>query len=281
MAEEREKRASGMMVTTGFQGVGKTYLNMHIIYKYCQDKIKTKVRGRKVLIMDTNGEFTKEQFERNNINNFDPKIIAVKDIAQWSLSDVVECRRIDGKSLSIAQKKDLITKIVEYFRNGMLVLEDINTYIINVAQMEEIVGGLVNLRHRGVDMIVSYQSLRAVEPRMYTNSRWVRMHYQSDNVDDVKGKIPNVPLYKIAQIIVNDKYLVQGDKRFYLYISNGEQKITGRFSKREFKNAVRKYLYLKKARIKEQMSMENVKEAEAVDQLTRQFYIQYYGNADK
>lgn len=279
-ATPQSQREAGMMVATGIQGVGKTYLNMHIIKDYVKDKIKTKVRGRKALIMDTNGEYTQEQFERNNIPNFSPKTISVKDIPQWSLSDAVECRRIDAKNLGIAEKKEVIQYIIRYYRNGMLVLEDINTYILNVTHMEEIVGGLVNLRHRAVDMLISYQSLRAVEPRIYTNARWMRMHYQADNVNDIKGKIANLPMYKIAQIIVNNRYF-SGDQRFYLYIYNFANKIEGAFSKKEFKDACRQYLNANKKHIREFKEMNNVSMEQAIEGQINQYYNQYYGNANK
>ena len=54
-----------MMTTTGVQGVGKTYQNMYLIHNYGKDKLLNKVKGRKALIYDTNGEYTKEQFEKN------------------------------------------------------------------------------------------------------------------------------------------------------------------------------------------------------------------------
>jgi hypothetical protein len=274
------QREAGMMIATGIQGVGKTYLNMHIIKDYVKDKLKSKVKGRKCLIMDTNGEYTGSQFERNNIPDFAPKTISVKDIAQWSLSDAIECRRIDAKNLGIQEKKDVIQHIVRFYRNGMLVLEDINTYILNVTHMEEIIGGLVNLRHRAVDMLISYQSLRPVEPRMYTNARWMRMHYQADNVNDIKGKISNLPMYKIAQIIVNNRYFA-GDQRFYLYIYNFANKIEGQFSKKEFKDACRQYLNSNKKYIKEYKEMNNVSMEQAVEGQINQYYNQYYGNSNK
>ena len=85
MAEEKDikpksEREAGMMVLTGVQGVGKTYLNMHIIKDYVKDKFYNKVRGRKCLIMDTNGEYTKSQFARNDIDNFEPKMIFLHDV---------------------------------------------------------------------------------------------------------------------------------------------------------------------------------------------------------
>ena len=276
----KNEREAGMMIVTGIQGVGKTYLNMHVIKDYVKDKFYNKVRGRKCLIMDTNGEYTKEQFSRNDIDNFSPKVISVKDIPQWGLSDSTECRRIDAKNLGIKEKKDVIQYIIKHFRNGMLVLEDINTYILNVTHMEEIVGGLVNLRHRAVDMLISYQSLRAVEPRMYGNARWMRMHYQADNVDDIKGKINNLPMYKIAQISVNTRYF-SGDKRFYLYIYNFANKIEGKFTKKEFKDACRKYLLANKKYIKEFKSMHLCTEEQAIEGQVKQYYDQYYGNSNK
>jgi hypothetical protein len=276
----KKQRPAGMMVTTGVQGVGKTYKNMYIIKDYVADKFFNKVRGRKCLIFDTNGEFTPDQFERNDIKNFNPRVIALKDIPEWSISDVVECRRIDAKNLSIPEKKKVLEYIIRWFKNGLLVVEDINTYILNVTHMEEIVGGLVNLRHRGVDMLISYQSLRAVEPRMYSNSRWMRLHYQQDNVNDIKGKIANIALYKIAEIIVKTRYW-NGDERFFVYIHCFANKIEGQFTKKEFLDACEKYLNTNKKEIKEYMEMNNVSKEDAKKSVCKQFYNQYYGNSNK
>jgi hypothetical protein len=278
---KKSERAAGMMVTTGVQGVGKTYQNMYIIKSYVSDKFFNKVRGRKCLIMDTNGEYTKEQFSRNDIENFTPRLIALKDIPSWSMAtDIIECRRIDAKNLSISEKKKVLEYIIRYYKNGLLVVEDINTYILNVTHMEEIVGGLVNLRHRGVDMLISYQSLRAVEPRMYSNSRWMRLHYQQDNVNDIKGKIANVALYKIAEIIVKTRYF-NGDKRFFVYIHCFENKIEGKFTKVEFLEACEKYLNTNKREIKEYCEMNDATKLDALKWLKKQLYEQYYGNTNK
>jgi hypothetical protein len=92
------QREAGMMCITGVQGVGKTYLNQHIIYDYCRDKPSIKVRGRKALIFDTNGEYTKTQFEKNGISNFEAKVISLKDISNWSKDPNIECRRIEAKT---------------------------------------------------------------------------------------------------------------------------------------------------------------------------------------
>lgn len=272
-----ENREAGMMTVSGVQGVGKTYQNMHIIKEYVIDKFQTKVKGRRCLIFDTNGEYTESQFAKNNIPNFQVKMIAIKDVKDWCYNGKVECRRIDASNLSIAEKRAAVEYLVSVLRNGMLVLEDINTYILNLTHMEDIVSGLVNLRHRACDVLISYQSLRPVEPRVWQNSRWIRMHYQADNVTDIKGKLPNPSLFKIAQIIVNEKYF-SGDKRFFVYIYNFQNKIVGKFTKDEFMDACRLYLNANKKYVKEYRDMHNVSIEEALEGQAKQYFNQYYGN---
>lgn len=272
-----ENREAGMMTVSGVQGVGKTYQNMHIIKDYVIDKFYNKVKGRRCLIFDTNGEYTQEQFAKNDIPNFKVRMIALQDVKDWCYKGEVECRRIDAKNLSIAEKRAAVEYLVSVLRNGMLVLEDINTYILNLTHMEDIVSGLVNLRHRACDVLISYQSLRPVEPRVWQNSRWIRMHYQADNVNDIKGKLPNPILFKIAQIIVNNRYF-NGDKRFFVYIYNFQNKIVGKFTKQEFMDACKLYLNANKKYIKEYRDMHNVSMDEALEGQTKQYFNQYYGN---
>lgn len=271
------QREAGMMCTTGVQGVGKTYQNMHIIKDYSKDKFYNKVPGRKCLIFDTNGEYTKDQFAKADIPNFDPKRIALADVRAWSLGTNVECRRIDGKGASIPQKKEALELLLKNYVDGMLVIEDINTYILSINFMEEIVGGLVNLRHRAVDVLISYQSLRPVEPRIWQNSRWVRMHYQSDNVNDIKGKVTNPEMFKVAQNIINNRYF-DGDQRFFVYIHNFANKIEGKFTDAEFDLACRQYYSANKKYIKEYKDAQGVSMDEALNGLVKQLGMKYkYG----
>jgi hypothetical protein len=271
------ERYAGMMATTGAQGVGKTYQNMYIIRDYVKDKFASKVKGRKCLIFDTNGEYTTTMFAKNDIPNFEVKRIAVKDIKAWCRSNVAECRRIDGKNLGIKEKKALLEYVLSVYVNGMLVIEDINTYILNVTHMEEIVGGLVNLRHKACDVLISYQSLRPVEPRIWQNSRWIRMHYQADNVDDIKNKVTNAELFKIAQLIVNQRYWNE-DHRFFLYIFVLANKLEGDFSIEEFKEASVKYLRIDKKKIKEYKEISQCSDEEAISVQTDRLVKSYYGN---
>jgi len=278
---DKTQRESGMMAVTGIQGVGKTYLNMYIIKDYVKDKFYNKVKGRKCLIMDTNGEYTASQFKKNDIDNVSARTIAVKDIPAWCRTEGGEVRRIDAKNIGLDEKIKIIEYVIEHFRNGMLVLEDINTYILNVTHLKEIVSGLVNLRHRAVDILISYQSARAVEPRIWQNARWVRMHYQADNMNDIKGKLPNVTMYKIAQILVNNRYF-DGDKRFYVYVHNFANKIEGAFTKAEFETACGQFLGSNKREVKEFQEMYDKRNFEDAKKLLVTQYVEmYYGNSDK
>ena len=278
--EEKTKniggRECGMMCITGIQGVGKTYQNMHTIKDYIKDKFYNKVKGRKVLIFDTNGEYTQTEFKKADID-LSPKRLALRDVAAYGRADIAECRRLDASGVSLAEKKEAIEYIIRHYRNGMLVLEDINTYILNMTHMAAVVSGLVNLRHRGVDVLISYQSARPVEPRVWQNSRWVRMHYQADNINDIKGKLPNVALYKIAQILVNNRYF-SGDQRFFVFILSFQNKIDGQFTLEEFKTAVHQYLNTNKKLIKEYADMHSISVKDALDKTIDSYTTQYYGN---
>lgn len=276
----KKKRECGMMAVAGGQSIGKTYLSMHVIADYIKDKIEKGVRGRKMLIFDTNGEYVESQFEANGIKNFKVRTIAVKDIEAWGLSNVVECRRIDAKMLTIKEKKNIVEYIVRVYRAGGLALEDLNNYILSVTHMENIVSGLINLRHRAVDVLVSYQSLRAIEPRIFANSRWFRLHFQADDTDTVEKKLPDPISYKLAQLMIN-KHYNDGDIRFNVYISNMGTRLEGMFTREDFVEACRTFLYSKKRLLKETMGSHDVGEEEAVTIKTEEYYNHYVAKKNK
>lgn len=273
-------REAGLLTTTGIQGVGKTYQNMATIALYLKDKVDIGVRGRKVLIFDTNGEYTAEQFAKNGHTHVIPKLIKLDDVEKFGYSDLVECRRIDAKGLGIGEKTKVLEFILMKFKNGMLVIEDINTYILQMSYMAEIVGRLVNLRHRAVDVLISYQSLRPVEPRIWQNSRWIRMHFQSDRVDAIKDKITNFELFKIAEIMVRNRYM-NGDKRFFVYITDFGNGIEGVFKKEEFIETCRRYLKTNKRAVQEFQDIYECSEAEAIQRNCDFLYQCYYKNRDR
>lgn len=284
MAEGKKReipeREAGMSVAVGSQGVGKSWKTKMLIYDMVKGDMALGTKGSKVIVMDTNGEYTDAEFDKMGMKGFTSRKIALDDVQSWCLSPLVECRRIDAKSLSMDKKLETLEYLIKVCRDVVLIIDDINTYVLNVTHLREIVGGLVNLRHRACDVIVSYQSLRAVEPRMIANCRWVRMHYQSDDVYDVKGKLGgHLELFKIAQILVNAKYF-GGDKRFYVHVMKADNKVKGKFSKKEFAEACFKYLKGNNKIVKQFQKENAMKEDEAMKSKVYHLVEMYYGNGN-
>lgn len=281
---EENMREAGMSIAVGAQGAGKTYKTMHVVVDYIEHKPEIGVRGGKVLIYDTNGEYTPTQFAENGLPNVNIRTIRMRDVAAWSRSDVNEIRRIDAKDLAIPDKRAHVEYIIKNCRTCLVVLEDINTYILNVTFMEKMIGSLVNLRHRALDIIVSYQSLRAIEPRMFQNSRWIRLNYQSTtSVDKIEGKLNNPELFEIAIMLVTMKYRGLGgfikDERFFVYIVYLKNKIKGPFSRREFFTVCQKFARTSKTDVIKHMTMNDLTDIkEATDSYAKQLFDQYYGN---
>lgn len=275
-------RECGMLVTCAAQGTGKTYQNKILICSYVKDKLDIKVRGRKCLILDTNGEYDTSEFGKDGIPPLTVKRIAVKDVKAWCRATNIpaECRRIDMKSLHIDEKLAILDYVAQVARNILIVLEDINTIVLDITHMKNIVSSLVNLRHKAVDVIVSYQSLRAVEPRILANCRYLRLHYSIGNFDDIKGKLSEPEIFKVAQLIINKKYYT-GDKRFFLYIHTNPHKIEGPFTKADFLEACGNYLKINRKRLRDEMEISGCTLDVATANQSLQMYNEFYGNKDK
>ena len=168
------KREPILMCATGKKGVGKTYQTELLIQSYIISNKKTGKKGRKVLIYDINMEYTKY------------KVIGIKDIKKFSRQSKIEIRRVlpineDGSVSTLVQMVDILNLVINSFRGGLLVLEDINRYMIQ-ARTTEVVGLLATNRHRDLDIICHFQSLAPLDPRMWQNTAMVRFHYQLDDV---------------------------------------------------------------------------------------------------
>ena len=258
--EENTDRECSMTVCVGSQGAGKTYYNMYLIRDYCRDNITRKVLGRKCLILDSNGEFSEEQWKKNGILDFHSKPIALKDIPKFaSPKHPIECRRIDMKNLMIKEKLEVLVYAINNFSNGLMIGEDLNSYVLNLTFLEEIIGRMVSLRHRGLDVILSFQGLRAINPVIYRNTKYVRYHHQLDNADTVTNKVTNYQLFKLAQILVDNRY-DKGDIRFKVFINQLANKIEGDFTNQEFETAVRMFLNDEQRELKQYMRMHKVEE---------------------
>jgi 5'(3')-deoxyribonucleotidase len=233
-------REPQLLIATGKKGVGKTWLTIKFIMNYIRPNRTTKRKARKVLIYDVNMEYT--QF----------KAIAVEDVKRFTWQKKCEVRRVlpynnDGTLADIDQMVEILNQILADYAGGLLVMEDINRYMIDT-KTKEIVGTMATNRHRDMDIICHLQSLSPMTTRMWQNTTVVRFHYQMDDIDRYKNRIPNFEMFKIAQLLVNAQHK-KGNERFYCYVSNDNVKISGQFSKRSFQSACIDYINLSPSKI--------------------------------
>jgi hypothetical protein len=273
-----EKREAMLLVAIGAKGTGKTYQNLYICRDYVKDKLSTGVRGRKILIFDTNGEYTKESFERAGIKNFDVKKIAPKDVVAFSKSKIIEARRIDARTLEVDEKLETLRYVIQNFKGGMLILEDINSYVLNTVHIRQIVSSIIKARHMDLDIMISYQSLRRLDPIMWANTTYIRMHYQLDGISKYVDRANSEDLMYISKYLVDYMYFKKGNKRFFLYINQYESQIVGAFTKEDFKTSCREYLNVKRNLVKEEMYRSGTGKDEATNVVVDNFIQKYYGN---
>lgn len=276
-------REPQLIIATGKKGVGKTYKTCELVQDYLTPNAKIGKKPRKVLIFDANGEYSNEEIQKNGFR-FRTKVLALKDIEDWSKQSRVEVRRVlpvdaNGNELGTEKYPEILAVILHYYRGGMLILEDINKYLTETRDAK-IIGALTTNRHRDLDIYIHLQSLAPLTTRMWQNANVVRFHYQMDDIDRYKARIPNYELFKIAQLMVNEKYY-SGEERFFCYVMNELNKIKGAFSKKDFIVACRQYLEIHPAKVKS-ISQKYVKgyegKVKAIKECILDLYKKYYGN---
>jgi hypothetical protein len=236
-------REPQLIIATGTRGVGKTYTTCKVIDRYIRPNASKNKEPRKVLIFDINMEYSNEELKKNGFK-FQTKIIDPEDLKKFSKQKRAEVRRIlpldkNGRLLGIDGMIDLLEKILADYRGGLLILEDINRYLIDT-RTPEIIGTMATTRHRDLDIYIHLQSLAPVTTRMWQNCNFVRFHKQIDDVNRFKQRLTMPEVYFIAQTLVNIQY--KSDKRFFCYVDNLQGKISGKFSKKSFQLALYSYI---------------------------------------
>ena len=236
-------REPSLEVAIGFKGVGKTYTTNAIIDQYITGGSDGR-KGRPVLVFDINAEYS----DSNGYSGFKAIDFDVVEQNEFRRSEQVRKITAPGKYRILPYKKNrqpmttsemILTAvtIVKYFRNGMLVLEDINKYTLS-SYKQDLVGMFIGLRHLGVDLVIHFQTLRAIPPRIWANMNFLRWHKQSDAIAKYKNRIDNFELFAIAERIVEYKY--QSDQRYYLWVSVLENKLIN-VTPEDFKKGVIDY----------------------------------------
>lgn len=239
MSKEREAKR---IIAVGMQGVGKSYETIRMMLNAAKGSATTP--PRKGLIFDTNDEFGDFEFEggRQQI-----KAISLSDITLFTVNRIYEVRRIrpffdNGMVMSADEKAVVLEQILKDFNNGILLVEDPNTYVSD-NMPSDIIGRLVNTRHRSADIILHFQNLgRAGHPKIFGNASLIRMHKTNDTAQRHRSKFEEkTEMIQIAEHIVNNRYY-NGDERFFLYIDVVYSKIRGKFTKHEAETAVFEYI---------------------------------------
>ncbi len=235
-----EYREPTLEVAIGFRGVGKTYT----FDKICDDYIKN--LRRPVLVFDVNNEYTESNkyygYKAIDFNALEPN--------EFKRSEQIRNIKVPGRYRIIPMKKNrqpmttrelliTATTIVAYFRNGMVLLEDINKY--NGSHFkQEFIGTFVGLRHLGVDLVLHFQSLHAIPPKVWDGMEYLRWHKCAEKIVKYKQHVTNFELFSIAEAIVDSEYS-KGNTRFFLWVNALGNKIEG-VTQEQFTNGCRNFL---------------------------------------
>ncbi len=225
-----EKRQPMLIVVCGETGVGKTYRNILEIENYLRDHILIDRKGRKVLIFDVNDDDYECYRTVSPDHIRDLKLIRARRIRPLTRA---------GETMSTEEKRDLVERMVKQFTDGLLVLEDLDKYMVG-AKGQTIVSLLTTNRHHGLDIMISHQSIAKVTTTEFQNCTWLRLHKQVDDVTRYRSRIPNYFIVRIATLIVEEQYLI-GNTRFFVYVNMRKLAIRG-CSRDAYIRACKKYL---------------------------------------
>jgi hypothetical protein len=225
MSKLEEKRDAYVYIATGMKKVGKTYRTMQEVKAYVMDDPRNGRKGRKALIFDTNMEYEgipSIDFDIQKENEME----VVKHVVNW---DRVEIRRVlpfrkDGMEMNVREKQRTVELLLKYYRNGLFVIEDLNSFSLG-ARSIEMIGTITTNRHKSQDIIIHLQSTHAIDPRLYQNLNILRMHQDTSPIEKISKKVDNFELYQIAKECVEIGYT--DNRYFYVYIENQFQKING------------------------------------------------------
>jgi hypothetical protein len=223
-----------LIVGIGKKGVGKSYTTERMIESYISGNPSKGTPGRRALILDVNDEYS-------NI-----RAIRVEDVPLFSVHPQIEVRRIrpfldNGVKMSLDDVAQALFTILNTYRNGLLLVEDINKYISDTMP-NDLVGAICTNRHIGVDIILHYQSIGRITSKVWQNVNVLRMHKFTDTVKRHKHKYEDKFEYlSIAENIINKRY-DEGDKRFYLFADIDNEKVYGKFGKDEYEAATTKFI---------------------------------------
>lgn len=240
------ERQPMIMLVCGETGVGKTYRNRMEIANYMRDNPASGKKGRKVLAFDTNDD------DYTGFRTVSPDHL--KALTKVSARRIRPFNK-NGTPMDAADKRAVIEKVLKHYRNGLLVLDDIDHYMTG-AKGQSMIGALCTVRHMGMDILFTHQSIAKISTTAWQNCTWLRLHHQVDDVTRYRDRIPKYPLVRIAQLIVDRQYeealeafdaglldapAFKVRKSFFVYVQMREQKLLG-CSKKAFIRAAKRFI---------------------------------------
>ena len=243
-------REAMLGVAVGKKGIGKTYTTMQMIQKYV--KGSGSLKPRRALILDVNDEFQ------------EVKGLSLSHVKVFSHHPKVEVRRVrpfntDGSKMSLNEITDALKVILDNYKGGMLLIEDINKYVSDYAP-NDLIGALCTNRHTSTDIIMHFQSIGRISTKVWQNLNYIRFHKNTDSVDKHHKKFDDRhEALKIVELMVNKQYHL-GDNRFFCTYNCDDEKIYGNYSKAQVMEAIEEYMSINyNKKIKPLLNMRNAK----------------------
>lgn len=240
-----QSREAKLILVPGRKGEGKTYQTLLTAKNYLNTTLKRV--GRKVLFFDINNEYGNVREDHNNPNFPSIGLIKLRQVPAFSKLNEPIAKRVSvfkdtGGKMNLAEMRQALSFILQYYRNGLLVLEDINKYLTD-SLPGDLIGSICTLRHVSVDVIIHLQTVgRLFNPKLWGNCNEVRLHRTDDTIKRHESKVDgNLEHLFIMEKLIELK-IKKGDKRFFCYLDKDANKIRGRFTKAEFIQAIEAYL---------------------------------------
>lgn len=238
-------REAKLILVAGRKGVGKTYETLKTITKYVRSSAYR--QGRKFLIFDVNNEFGNVRKDHKNRSFPNIGLIKLNQVPAFAKITEPVVRRVsifkeNGKQMNLSEMAKALGYILEHYRNGGLLIEDISKYITD-SLPGDLIGSICTQRHVSVDVLIHVQTVgKLFNPKLWGNCNELRLHRADDTIERHKNKISgNTEHLLIMEKLIELKYKA-GNHRFHCYLDKDLGKIRGNFTQMEFLKAIEAYL---------------------------------------
>ena len=192
-------------VVVGETGVGKTYFHIQTAINYAKGVVGNGSHPRKGIILNFQNESEYDVFR-----TLEPTPEEIMKFVNQAKIEVRQIKAIDsnGNGINSAQKVEIMILISQYFRNGLVVYDDIDSYAA-FSQDKDLIGSLMGNRHKGMDGIFAHQAWRKIGVTEVENLKCIRVHHTSDNpmaMPTAKRTAIEINLCMLAYYAVDTQY---------------------------------------------------------------------------